>query len=85
MLLACMMMLPFTWKVKSEIYILKFYQPDIRAKFIMQMVAISESNIQEKLSSHELILSNAYNETTDFYSMNAEENPFGAINPENRM
>lgn len=49
------------------------------------MVATSESNIQEKLSSHALILSNAYNETTDFDSINAEENLFGAINPEGRM
>lgn len=51
----------------------------------MQMVAISESNIQEKLSSHVLVLSNAYNETTDFDSINTEENLFGAIKPENRM
>lgn len=47
----------------------------------MQMAAIPEPNIQEKLSSHGLILSNAYNETTSFDSINSEENLSSVINP----
>ena len=70
---------------KSQKYgILKFYQPDIRAKTIMQVATISEPNLQEKSSSHALILSNAYNKNTDFDSINSEENLFGLTRPKLR-
>lgn len=48
----------------------------------MQVAVILSPNIQRKLSSHGLILSNAYNETILFDSINTEENLFSIINRE---